>query len=463
MNLDNWSKGLVVTGSIFYLLVTILSLNQAFFWDTILTSNIAQWFYENGIGNGLVPTLWDAGHPTLFQIALAGTWNIWGKSLPVTHLFMLPFLMMSVYFLLKILSSLEVSKNAKIVGLLLFLAHPYILTQSTLISYDTLQVTFFLITVYAILQDKKGLLFVGIIALETCSIRGQIIAFACMMGYLFLYRTKWRQALVSTITFLTPIFIWHFYHYTQAGWFLSTPSELWNHQRGLASFIQIIKNIFGIARPFIDYGMIALSGVCIIALLKSRLNCGDANTQKVFIITLFNFLFLIGGILFFTNPIGHRYFMVIHTGMIILVAVMWEQLKFKKLYLSIIMVCFISGHFWIYPSKYSNGWDVIMTYFSYNENRTQLIQYLSENKIPFDEIASSFPLFNSLKQTNLSDDTTRMQDITTLENIKTKYVAYSAVCNDMTTIFKEKVLKDYHEIKRFGFYTPTSVILYEKD
>jgi hypothetical protein len=67
-------------------MVHIISRNHPFFWDTVLTSTIAQWFYENGTDNGITPLIWDSGHPTLFQLYLSSAWKILGKSLYVSHL-----------------------------------------------------------------------------------------------------------------------------------------------------------------------------------------------------------------------------------------------------------------------------------------------------------------------------------------------------------------------------------------
>jgi hypothetical protein len=52
----------------FVLSVTIntVSWQLPFFWDTILTSTITQFFFENGFGNFITPADFDAGHPPLF-------------------------------------------------------------------------------------------------------------------------------------------------------------------------------------------------------------------------------------------------------------------------------------------------------------------------------------------------------------------------------------------------------------
>ncbi|MBL0080448.1 MAG: hypothetical protein IPP53_15465 [Bacteroidetes bacterium] len=73
-----------------FIIWIIATANNPFFWDTVLTSKIAQYFYENGFGNLIVPIDLDAGHPPFFQIYLSILWKLFGKSLLVSHLAMLP-------------------------------------------------------------------------------------------------------------------------------------------------------------------------------------------------------------------------------------------------------------------------------------------------------------------------------------------------------------------------------------
>ena len=460
--LDSFSKRLLVFGSLSYLLLTLFSLHLPFFWDTTLTSNIAQWFYENGVGNLLPPTEWDAGHPTFFQIYIALIWKFFGKTLVVTHWIMFPFLLISLFFYLLIINELTSSNKVKTLSILFFLFHPYILTQATLISYDTVQITFFLITLYGIIQKEQKFLWIGILGLSTCSIRGQVMAVAMCLSYFFIYIKSWKRNIFRVVVALLPIAVWHYYHYLQTGWFLSTPSELWSGQREVASFTQVFKNLFSISRAFFDYGMLGLTLVLGFVFLRFGFRFEQAAGKKILIVTLALTLFLILPMLFSTNPIGHRYFIPIHIGMLLLLLTQWEKLKKQSFAFTFILICFLTGHFWLYPKKISNGWDVSLSYIIYEKNRKELTQYLAENNISFSEIASSFPLFNSLKQTNLLEDNTRMHDITEMGVIDAKYIAYSSVCNDMRDVMNFEVLKDYERVRQFGLYAKTSIILYKR-
>ena len=65
-----------------------------FFWDTVqLASQHAQFFLENGFSTFLLPDEMDSGHPPTFGFYLALVWRVFGKTLSISHLAMLPFLL----------------------------------------------------------------------------------------------------------------------------------------------------------------------------------------------------------------------------------------------------------------------------------------------------------------------------------------------------------------------------------
>jgi hypothetical protein len=85
----------------FYLIFLILlsaTVSYPFFWDTIqLASKQAHFFYETGFHSIILPNEIDSGHIPSLGIYLALLWKIMGKSLIVSHLAMLPFVMGIVF------------------------------------------------------------------------------------------------------------------------------------------------------------------------------------------------------------------------------------------------------------------------------------------------------------------------------------------------------------------------------
>lgn len=457
--LSPFSKKLCLFGTCFYTIVTLYTINTPFFWDTILTSTIAQWFYDHNIQNGIVPLTWDAGHPPLFQIYLSTLWNIFGKSLAVSHLAMLPFLIWSIVAFISLLQILKVSKSGQFAALLLYLLHPYILTQSTLISYDILQIAFFLSALIGLIKKKSFLFLIGLFLLSACSVRGQMIACLLILSYAYIYIRDCKHVLFTTIICLAPIVIWNFYHYSQTGWMLSTPSTSWENHRSIASFQQFIKNIFGITRCFVDYGTIALTVTFIWSLRYFKTLVYQSDYKKFFIAYLITYLGICGVMIVLNNPIGHRYFMILHVGMIIALSLIWDKIKYHRAILSILLAVFISGHWWIYPSKVSNGWDVTLRYMSYEKNRAQMNDFLRNENISMENIGSAFPLFCSLKQTHLLEGE-RMQDLSDVDLNAIKYIAYSPVCNDMKHLDWDMIHQNFEIYQEFG-KGMTSIMLFK--
>lgn len=84
-----------------YFIFALLVLGTAqfpFFWDTIqLGSKHAHYFYETNFRSIILPNEIDSGHIPSLGIYLALVWKIAGKSLVISHLAMLPFVMGIVF------------------------------------------------------------------------------------------------------------------------------------------------------------------------------------------------------------------------------------------------------------------------------------------------------------------------------------------------------------------------------
>ena len=91
---------------ILYGLFTLLVIGVArnpFFWDTIqYASKQGNYFYATNFQSIIVPGNIDSGHIPSLGIYLALVWKVFGKSLIVSHLAMLPFVWGIVYQSIKL-------------------------------------------------------------------------------------------------------------------------------------------------------------------------------------------------------------------------------------------------------------------------------------------------------------------------------------------------------------------------
>ena len=137
------------------LMATWLVKDHPFFWDTVqLGSKQAHFFYENGFSSFILPVEIDSGHPPFFGAYLALMWQLFGKTLAVSHFAMLPFLLGNVYLLSKMAEWLRPDHRPS--WLLLFaFADPVLASQSILVSPDIALVFFFLLGLCGILKNRK--------------------------------------------------------------------------------------------------------------------------------------------------------------------------------------------------------------------------------------------------------------------------------------------------------------------
>ena len=85
----------------------------------------------------------------------------------------------------------------------------------------------------------------------------------------------------------------------------------------------------------------------------------------------------------------------------------------------------LSGNFWIYPQKISQGWDSTLAHLAYYDLRREAVSYLDERHIDFNEVQSFFPNVATIDKIDLNNDQRRFSDF----DRKSNYVFYSNVFN----------------------------------
>ena len=153
--------------AILAILIFILSMNFGMFWDNVLfASKMGNHLYENGLWNWSMPIEFDPGHPPFLAFLLAIVWKIFGHSLWVSHLLMLPFVAGAIYQIHRFVFYYTRSNASSFAGLALILCDPTLLTSFVLVNPETLIVFFFFLTVNGFLYDQKKLKFLGLLFLS---------------------------------------------------------------------------------------------------------------------------------------------------------------------------------------------------------------------------------------------------------------------------------------------------------
>ena len=112
----------------------------------------------------------DSGHIPFLGYYLSILWHLFGKTLLVSHLAMVPFLLLYLLFTFKISNILD-SQNSLFIWML-FLFEPCLLTQSTLVSPDLLLMAGFAIMLYGTLGNHELSILNGSVLMVLAGNRG---------------------------------------------------------------------------------------------------------------------------------------------------------------------------------------------------------------------------------------------------------------------------------------------------
>ena len=389
---------------IFFFIIEFLFLKETpFFWDAVSKSVRAKWFYDTNFSQFVLPLDLNSGHPPLWPMLLAGWWKIFGMTL-ISSRFLLLIINILVGYQLIILFKNNISKNQSWVFIFILFLEPTLLAQNTILNNDMLMLLFTLLTynIIAYSKEKKEfLLTLALTGILFSNLRGMLL-FSCLLILNLLFvnyklnfkKFNYKPFLIAFIFF--SIFL--IYQYSILGWIIKTPSPNWAAQREVSSFPNILKNIAAIVRNFLDFGRVVIIGITLyLVFLYFKKNTFLSNTTvaKLLISIIVFSLGMSIFFMFFTNPIGHRYFMISYLLIIVLFLVLMNLFKnsiYNKSIYVLVIVAFITGHFWIYPSTIAQGWDSSLAYLKYFKLRDNIELFVKENNIEKELIGTNLPL-----------------------------------------------------------------------
>jgi len=426
-------------------LLVILSLDHIFFWDTVqLASKHATFYYENDLRLALLPNEIDSGHIPTFGYMLAILWTLFGKSLWISHLFILPFAVGIVWQLNKIVKH-YFAKQYHLWILLIILLDTTFLSQVSLVSPDIPLLFFFLTGLNSIIFSKPILKTIAFTCLFLISLRGMILTvplFLFDVVFFTNFKTDFKGKVVALFKTGIPyvpsalvfvVFSW--FHYQQKGWIGYHENSPWAVFFQRVDIQGMIKNVGVFGWRLLDYGRIGiwLIGFLLIPVLWKKRNSFNSNTKQLFGLAVFILLFLsIPAIIYFDLK-GHRYFMPIYFSSSLFIGYVLFQLVDNKAVIRaakfFILLCLLSGSFWVYPDKIAQGWDSTLGHFPYYQLRENMIQYLEENNIDKSKVGFDFPGAYPQKYLDLSSETWSFPEV---DFTSQQFVLYSNVVNEFT-------------------------------
>lgn len=402
------------------------SLSDPFFWDTIqFAGKHGLFYYEHGWQ--FLPREIDSGHLPFLGFYLAQCWKLFGMSLAVSHLAMLPFLL-TYMFATKQLSEVISGQNS-IWLWVLFLIEPCWLAQSTLVSPDVVLMAGFALTTLGFSETNKSALFLGGLLLAFSGNRG-----AALICAVILAMSLWNVSKRKEIPYLLPglglFALYQLFHWFQLGWIGFHEDMEWAPSFERVGLMGMMKNLGLVAWRLVDTGRIGLCLVIVYFVIRGSKPLEILKHPRV-ILFLSTLLILLVLTLPYQYLTGHRYYMPLYFLLIVLLPIFTKALmKAKQEFVLIIIgICFLLGHFLVYPRGVAMGWDSTLAYLPYQDLRKEVILYLHSNDIDINSTGSAFPNISGFRATDLLPDSD--EKFKSYEIGKDEYLLYSNVMNDM--------------------------------
>lgn len=451
-----------------------------FFWDTVqLGSQHAQFFYENGFSTFLLPDDMDSGHPPTFGVYLACAWYVFGKTLTISHLAMLPFLWGIVWQGFKLGEKILGEWQAVFFPLVL-ICNPIMASQGILVSPDVVLVFFFLMAlnhIVARIPSPWYGLSVAILGLAMISMRGMMV---CVVLFLFdlYFHSKHNFLKVSNFwKVIAPYllggiaaFSFLLFHYLKKGWIGYYTHSEWADAFQIVDFQGFIKNIAILGWRLLDFGHLFIGLIIALSSFILRGSQIFKNTITLWVLLGISLLILTPTLLLYKGLLAHRYVLPIYLILNFLCLKLVSDFKTGKLQLilfTMVFVGLVSGNFWVYPQPISTGWDSTLAHLPYYRLRNEMIQYIDNQSIKHSDIGTVFPNLRPSKLIDLQGNT-EGGNFSPLDFEKNRYIFYSNVMNDFNKKELNILAENWRAEKTFtypnilGRHNLVEVILYIK-
>lgn len=407
----------------------------------------------------------DSGHFPAFGMYLAALWKIFGKSLAVSHLAVLPFLLGTYFFVWKIGYFFLGKSAAWLLAVFTFL-DPVFAGQSVLVSPDLGVMCAFSAGLYAVLLRRKILLIFAAILLAALSMRGMMIVLSL---YLFDLLTaviardfQPNADLRARVTFLCKRALpfvpagllslaFLYAHYRHTGWIGYHADSPWAASFAKVNFSGFVKNCAVLVWRILDFGRVFLLSLGAVAFWffypKMRQSTYPRKLLVLAALLCATVLCLTPSVLIHKGLLLHRYLLPIlfALNLTALYLFLHSDFKKKKVWLLAAFIGLATGNFWVYPRNVAQGWDATLAHVPYYELRREILDFIEEENIPLADIGSAFPNISGFKYTDLAEGDGNFQKFDLTKN---PYILYSNVMNDFSDAESAELADDWTKVKK---------------
>ena len=454
--------------------------NNFFFWDTVqLGAQHAHFFYENSFKTLILPNEMDSGHPPFFGFYIAMAWFFFDKTLTVSHLAMLPFLLGIVWQAFKLGEKTLGAWQAVFLPLV-FICNPIMASQAVLVSPDVVLVFFFLMAFNNILIGNKIGISIAILGLSMISMRGMMVGAMLFIFNFWLLNLRHPNLKLDAgygakkpniydpytkaFAVLKPYLLgglcalsFLIFHYLKTGWIGYHGGSEWENAFQRVDFQGFIKNCTILIWRLLDFGHLivwVIIAICYFILLRGS-SYGKAslifkNTLLLWRLFAFSILILTPTLLIYKGLLAHRYLLPIYLILNILCLKLISDLKSSKLQNALYVLLFVgllSGNFWVYPQPISTGWDATLAHLPYYRLRNDMLRYLDNEGIKRSEVGTAFPNLRPAQLIDLEDINLQSANFSPVDFNKNHYIFYSNVMNDFNKKELDILEKEWKKVK----------------
>jgi hypothetical protein len=377
----------------------LLLRHTPFFWDGISKSRRANWIYNNGLSEFILPTDNNSGHPPLWIGLLASFWTVFQKTLWSSRLLLL-IVNIGVVWQIVLFCKQNFVKSVAAVAVLLVCLEPTFVAQTTNLNNDMLLLFFTLLSFNALIKSKPALFALALTGLVFANLRGLHVILAIAIIHGIYTRLKLiennKRIYFGYAVALVSFAVFCYFQYDKLGWFIVSKNQNYNAHRQSVGLKQIAINTIVYAKCFLEYGRFIIAIILLpllVKYLKDKTNRNPKIDRVAIAFFVLAFVYFIGMVPF-SNPFSDRYFMTCYLLATLLLINLLAHFKVAKqpMIYGVVLLMFLSGHFWIYPATISQSWDSSLAYLNSYTVEEQMEQYIDSQGIKRSEIGTRIRL-----------------------------------------------------------------------
>ncbi len=448
-------KALVIVFSFLAIFVAVFFKAIPMFWDMSYVSQVANHIYDTNFSSVIFPNI-DNGSPPLFSLYFALLWTIFGKSLLVSHLAVIPFVIL-LFYQFQILLERFVEKRFHFAAFLLLAAEPAFSTQVIYSGYDIAMASLVLLGVNALLNKNVRWLVIALLALPLLSPRGFSFVIALfVIDFILNFRKPFQIRTISR--FIMPYFIslllfvsWLFYHAYITGWLIVSAENSYMVYIGDGEWI--VRNLVYIFWKNIDSGRAILFIFTAMLLIKTIRISREQKNFRVLLIIIFSLIITYVG--FFAgihSLVAQRHFIPVYIFSIVLFTnlLVFVKNRLARMLVMMTLIALLSGNLWTYPERFGNAWDASLKSLPYFKLENELHDFILTNKMDPNSVGADFPMNFDRKYTHLETESFAFCDIDKKPIDQFTFVVQSNISNAFNIETSNLLSKNWILLKQFS-------------